>query len=143
MTHHFKYKYSKVPLNDWSDNTTIRKLRPLFLVPNVPLYRWMVVGPVNATVPLFNIMTTFPGPNDIFIAVLGSTNENILFWSRNKSIVLYAYKSGYVRPSVPQIFSLVTGVHSRWLNSTHWKSKITWKKPHWRYSVDNNSCSCM
>ena len=33
----------------------------------------MVVGPDNATIPLFRITTTFSGPNDI--AVLGSTNE--------------------------------------------------------------------
>ena len=30
-----------------------------FLVPNVPLYKPMVVGPDNATVPLLRIRTTF------------------------------------------------------------------------------------
>ena len=47
-----------------------------FLVPKVPLYKSKAVGPDNATVPLLRIITTpFSGPNDIFIAVSGSTNE--------------------------------------------------------------------
>ena len=45
--------YSKVLLNDRSDNMTIYKLGPLFLV---PLYKSMVVGLDNATVTLLRIL---------------------------------------------------------------------------------------
>ena len=61
--------------------TTAPIIRPsanydhFFLVLNVPLYKSMVVGSDNATVSLLRITTTFSGLNDIFIAVLGSTNE--------------------------------------------------------------------
>ena len=43
-------------------------------MPKLTLYKSMVMGPDNATVPLLRITTTFSGPNDMFIAGLGSTN---------------------------------------------------------------------
>ena len=66
---------NKVPL------TTGPIIRPsanydhFFTVLHFPLYKSMVVGSNNATVPLLRITTTFSGPNDIFIAVLRSTYE--------------------------------------------------------------------